>query len=605
MHSRAVPDTEAPPAAVDRSDPRATLDKVADWCRARGPYSRGFAAFLLYVLTSILVFGLPVMGDLAHRCVGSCLPDTNLYVWSFEWMNHALRTGIDPLFTDVVWAPAGVHLAWVTTMPGPALLLDPITGRSGGLVSVNLLMLAAPALAAWATYLLCVRLTQRFWASVVGGLVFGFSTYINQHERAQLNLILVFFVPLAVYLVVRRVDRSIGRIAFVVLLARVLAGQFATSTEILATMTLFGAIAYLLALLVAPIQVKKRLLWTVPLLAAAYAVGAALVTPIIVRLIYDAPPEHAIRIPEVNSIDLLSFVVPSSFARFGGERFASVSERFPVFPQNDTGYLGLLLVGVLIWFAIQFRRQWWALFLVAFTLTVAVLSMGPKLHVAGITYGDLPGALFQELPLIKHATSDRFPVYLSLALAVVVAIWIAAARGRALILRIAIGCLGVVLLSTNLNIEPTYHGTLETPAFFTDGTYHTYIDPGAVILAIPYQLGGDLTWQVATDFDFRLGRSYIGPVHPIGRLKVGLGQIITEPGMTLPGPNAVRFFIQEREVAAVVAQDPVPPEIVALMKDVLATDPISTGGVIVWLVPPEGPTPTEPPPTVEVVTTAP
>jgi hypothetical protein len=604
--SRAVSDTDAPPTVVEPSDPRSLWARVADRCRAFGPYTRGLAAFLLYLLTSILVFGLPVMGDLAHRCVGSCLPDTNLYVWSFEWMNHALQTKLDPLFTDFVWAPAGVHLAWVTTLPGPALLFQPITDRYGALVSVNLLMLLAPALAAWATYLLCVRLTQRFWASVIGGFVFGFSTYINQHERAQLNLILIFFVPLAVYLVVRRIDGSLGRIAFVVLLALVLAAEFSTSTEILATMTLFGGLAYLLALLTAPIDLKKRLLWTVPLLAAAYALGAAIVSPIIFRLTHDAPPEHAIRLPEINSTDLLSFIVPSSYARFGGEQFASLSEKFPALPQNDTAYLSLILVGILIWFTIQFRRQWWALMLTSYTLLIAILAMGPVLHVAGTTYGSLPGQLLQQLPLIKHATSDRFPVYLSLAMAVVVAIWIAAATGRALLMRIAIGALGVVLLSINLAIEPTYHGTLAAPTFFTDGTYRTYVPAGRVVFGIPYQLGGDLTWQVATDFDFKLARGYIGPIHPIGHNKVGLGVILTEPGKTLPGPNAVRYFITERQVVAVVAENPVPPEIVAMMKDVLAVDPVSTsGGVTVWVVPPEGVTRNEPPPDPAIVTTAP
>jgi hypothetical protein len=602
---RAVSDTEAPPSVVEREDPRAVFTRIAEWCRARGPYSRGLFAFFLYALTSILVFGLPVMGDLAHRCAGSCLPDTALYVWSFDWMGHALQNHLDPLFTDLVWAPTGVHLAWVTTLPGPSFLLEPLTNRFGGLVSVNILMLAAPALAAWATYLLCVRLTRRFWASLVGGFVFGFSTYINQHERAQLNLLLVFFVPLAVYLVVRRVEGSIGRIAFVVLLALALAGEFSTSTEVLATMTLFGGIAYLYAVLVAPMQVKKRLMWTVPLLASAYALGAALVSPIIFRLTHDAPPEHAIRLPEINSLDLLSFIVPSQYARFGGAHFASLSERFPVLPQNDTGYVGMIFVGILIWFTIQFRRQWWALLLTGFTLTVAILAIGPKLHLAGTTFGSLPGSLLLKLPLIKHATPDRFPVYLSLAIAVVTAIWIASVRGRQLFLRIGIAAIGIVLLSTDLAIEPAYHGTLATPSFFTDGTYRQYIGPGEVVFAMPYMLGSDLTWQTATDFDFRLARTYIGPIHPIGHLKAGLGVILTEPGKILPPPNAVRFFIEERQVAAVVAENPVPPEIVALMQDVLGTQPISIGDVTVWEVPPGGPTPHEPPPTGDVVTTAP
>jgi hypothetical protein len=127
-----------------------------------------------------------------------------------------------------------------------------------------------------------------------------------------------------------------------------------------------------------------------------------------------------------------------------------------------------------------------------------------------------------------------------------------------------------------------------------------------VVFGIPYQLGGDLTWQVATDFDFKLARGYIGPIHPIGHNKLGLGVILTEPGKTLPGPNAVRYFITERQVVAVVAENPVPPEIVAMMKDVLAVDPISTsGGVTVWIVPPEGVTRNEPPPDPPIVTTAP
>jgi hypothetical protein len=355
-------------------------------------------------------------------------------------------------------------------------------------------------------------------------------------------------------------------------------------------MTLFGALAYLIAVLTAPWELKKRLLWTVPLLAAAYGLGALLVSPIINRLANDAPPEHAIRIPEINSIDLLSFIVPQSYARFGGQQFASLSEKFPVLPQNDTAYLGIVLVGILVWFTIQFRKQWWALMLISFTLLVAILSMGPRLHIAGTMYGYLPGQLLQQLPLIKHATSDRFPIYLSLAVAVIVAIWVAAANGRALLLRLGAASVGVVLLSVNLAIEPTYHGTLAVPAFFSDGTYQQYVPPGTVIFGIPYQLGGDLTWQVATDFDFKLARGYIGPIHPVGHNKVGLGVIVTEPGKRLPGYNAVRFFIRARQVVAVVAEDPVPPEIVTMMHEVLAVDPISTGGVTVWVVPPQGPT---------------
>jgi hypothetical protein len=122
---------------------------------------------------------------------------------------------------------------------------------------------------------------------------------------------------------------------------------------------------------------------------------------------------------------------------------------------------------------------------------------------------------------------------------------------------------------------------------------------------MPYQLGSDMDWQTATGFDFRLGRAYIGPIHPIGHEMAGLGMILTEPGKYLPGPNAVRFFIDERQVKEVVAENPVPPEIIALMKDVLGVDGTDIGGVTVWEVPETGTTPHEPPPTTQVITTAP
>ena len=602
--SSAISDPEAPSDVVD--DGRTSVaTRVVEWFRRSGPRTRGLFAFVIFLGSSILVFALPVIGNLGHRCVGSCLPDTSLYEWSFDWMNHALRTGTDPLFTNTIWAPDGVHLAWVTTLPGPALLFEPITNAFGGLFSVNILMILAPALAAWAAYLVCTRVTHRFWPSLLGGFLFGFSTYINQHMRAQLNLVLIFFVPLAVYLVIRRVESSIGRIVFVLLLALVLAGQFSTSTEVFATMTLFGALAYVGALLVAPIPVKKRLAWTIPLLAAAYAIAMALVIPILTRLRYDAPPDQAIRAPDINSIDLMSFIVPSQFGRFGGQRFASLSAKFPVLPQNDTGYIGILLLAVLVWFTIQFRRQWWAWLLTGFTLLVAMLAMGPTLHIGGRSVGTLPGKWLFEAPLIKHATPDRFPLYLFLSLAVITAIWLAAASGRSAWTRYAIAGVGIVALSTNLALEPTYHGTQDVPRFFADGEYARFIPPDGVVLAIPYTLGGDMDWQTAADFDFKLGRAYIGPIHPNGHLMAGLGVILTQPGRGLPPPNAVRYFIDQRGVSTVVAQDPVPPELVTLMEDVVGVQGVDAGGVTVWEVPPSGATPPEPPPPTQVITTAP
>jgi len=192
-----------------------------------------------------------------------------------------------------------------------------------------------------------------------------------------------------------------------------------------------------------------------------------------------------------------------------------------------------------------------------------------------------------------------------MSLAILTAIWVAAVSGRWAWTRYAIAALGIVAISTNLTIEPTYHGTERVPNFFTDGTYKQYIAHDDVVLTMPYVLGNDMDWQTMTDFDFRLARAYIGPIHPIGHLKAGLGMILTEPGHYLPGPNAVRFFIDQRHVTAVVAENPVPPEIVTLLHDVLGVDGVDVGGVTVWQVPASGTTPHEPPLPTKVITPPP
>ncbi|HEX3300307.1 MAG TPA: hypothetical protein VHW68_09360 [Actinomycetota bacterium] len=582
MSSRAVAATDVEPRA--RGFERITMATVRA-ARSSNGTVRGAIVFLLYTALSIAVFALPVIGHLGDRCVGSCLSDTNLYTWSFAWMSHAIHAGQDPLFSDVVWAPSGIHLAWVTSLPGPALLMVPVTDLFGPLASVNVLMIAAPASAAWAMYLVCAQVTRRFWPSVFGGLVFGFSTYMNQHQRAQLNLILVFFIPLAVYLVLRRMNGSLGRIAFVLLLGLTLAGQFLTSTEVFATALLMAGCISIGVLVLAPDPIRRRFLRTVPLIAAAGLVTALLISPVLLGLVRDAPAGEAFRTPELNSVDLLSFVVPPPIARFGGSTFSGLSDRFPGYPQNDTAYMGVVFLAIAIWCVVTFRRVWWSWLLVGAMIIPGVLALGPTLHIAGDPSIPMPQRLLLRIPLIRYATADRLPLYLWVALSILVAVWLAAGASRWRWARYALVALGVVLLSIDLGTDPNYHGSLDVPAFFQDGAYQRFAGPDDVVLGIPSQIGGDMVWQASTDMGFRLGRAYVGPVHPEGADALGLRVILSGSGSNLPPANVLRTFIEGRGVKAVFAEEPVSEDVSAWLHDVLGTDPESVDGVSVWTVP--------------------
>jgi len=70
-------------------------------------------------------------------------------MWFLMWWPHAISHGLDPFFTHALWAPAGYHLGAVPSIPGPSLLLAPITFALGPVVAYNILALCCPAVSAW------------------------------------------------------------------------------------------------------------------------------------------------------------------------------------------------------------------------------------------------------------------------------------------------------------------------------------------------------------------------------------------------------------------------------------------------------------------------
>src|SRR5436309_3909197 len=137
-----------------------------DRLRSLGPGGQGLSALLLYAAVSVGLYAYPILGRFGSAYVGVGKTDSKLYMWSLTWMPYALAHALNPLSTQMVWAPGGVNLAWVTTIPGPAMAMIPVTKLFGALAAYNVLLVAAPALAGWGAYLVCKRVTNRFWPSV-------------------------------------------------------------------------------------------------------------------------------------------------------------------------------------------------------------------------------------------------------------------------------------------------------------------------------------------------------------------------------------------------------------------------------------------------------
>src|SRR5438093_9978073 len=232
-------------------------------------------AFLLYLVASIVIWGRDVVTHLGSRYVAiGHVGDPDYFRWALAWTPWAIAHAHSPLTTDRVFAPQGIDLRWSAIVPGPAVVAWPVTKLFGTLVSYNVLMLLGPALAGWGAFLVCRRITNATWPSIAGGAVFGLSSYMAAQMQSHLNLVLIFPVPLAVYLVIRRVEGSIGWVAFLVWTSVTLLGLFSISTELFATTLLFGTIAFVIGLIAAG-EDRERVARAAGLSAVAAAIVGA------------------------------------------------------------------------------------------------------------------------------------------------------------------------------------------------------------------------------------------------------------------------------------------------------------------------------------------
>lgn len=530
--------------------------RLAAWFRTAGPARQASFVLVGYLAVSVAIYAAPILTELGSRYVGIGKGDAKLYVWSLAWLPWALTHGGSILETTRVFAPQGADLTWVTTLPAPALALWPITAAFSPIVSLNVLLLLAPALAGWATFLLCRAVTDRFWPAVAGGYLFGFSSYMVNQLHGHANLVMIWPVPLAAYLVVRRIRGTIRPRSFVAGLAGSLLFLFGSSTELFATATLFGVLAFAIALALGGAE-RGRVFAAGLLVAAGYAVVGVLLLPFLLPALGRAPAE-ALRPMVRASVDLFSFAIPRAHTFFGGERFAGVTARFTASLVEDGGYLGpalLLMLGVVAVTCWR-RREAWGL--LAFIAIAAVLSMGPVLHVLGEERGYLPGAALTRVPLIEHATPQRFTAYMALAVAVLAAWWLA--RGvRTRPWRWAVVGLGAISILPLVTMPP-FHREQRIPEFIASGAFAEVLAPDEIVYVIPAAQGDELAWQVAADHRFRLAQGYLGPIPvPYRGLGGSRGLALDHPSRRMPALGDLARWFDVHEVGAVLVDAPAQP----------------------------------------------
>ncbi len=472
---------------------------------------RGAAAsFLIYAGVAFLFFARGLFGHFTDFHVGRYLGDPAQCIWSLAWLPHALAHGRNPVFSDAVWAPEGVNLTWTTWLPLEALIAWPITAIEGPIASYNLLALLSLPLGAWSAFILCRHLSGSWWAALVGGSIFGFSGYMLYYLwTGDLNLIAVFPIPLAVYVVVRACQGEIGKRALIGWLTVLLVTIFALFTELFATATMFGVIALVLAFGFTQNDERARLRAILPAILTSYVLALIVLSPYL-YYIFAASLPNAIWPARLYAADLAFFLLPSNASALGQLLFfQKIASAVPNSPYVGYSYLGPVMLVVVAAFALQRRREARDRLLIALFGVVALLSLGPVLTVYGRALLPMPGLLLNLLPLIRNALAARFTMYLNLIVAVIVSLWFA---DTTISLRMRCITAGLAVLFLLPSLSAGYWDTpADTPPFFTDHAYRRYMAPGAIALVAPYGwTGNSMLWQAQSDMYFRMAGGYTG-----------------------------------------------------------------------------------------------
>lgn len=506
-------------------------------------------------LAGALVIQQHAVAHLGTTTSGSWLAsDSTQFMWAMWWWPHAIVHGLNPFVTHLLWVPGAYNLASVTSSPLPAIALAPVTALAGPvhgpIVAYNIANLAAPVINAWFAYRLCLYLTRAPGASILGGWLYGFSSYGLTPLQGHLQLVFTFVAPAMVLLTVRLYRRDISHRRFVVLATVVLACQALCGTEILFTATVMGVVGLACALCFSSGN-RRAVAALIPSLLAAYLLMAFLCSPFLWYALTGPNPQAA---QGVAPADVLSFVIPTRMTWLGGASFSSVSSTYVANIGEEGTYLGLPLIAIVIAYWSQTFRRPATKVLMAVTLLAAIWSAGDVLSVAGHPTISLPWKLLASRPMFKEVLPARIGVYTALGTAVTAALWLAApgsSRRRWLL-----GLLVVIFLFPNVNAVDSGRSIFErryvSPSFITDGSYRRYLHRNEVILPLPFgPLGDSLLWQAQTRGYFRMASGWFGYYPPGYSKSLLVAQMSGFTPFTDP-VLGMRWFLIAHGVGAVV-----------------------------------------------------
>ncbi len=390
-----------------------------------------------------LIYSWPLALHLGDRVAGSCC-DAYQNLWNIWWVRTALFSGRWPFFSDLILYPDGTSLYLHTLTPYNGLVSAPLQLLLPLPLVYNLLALQALILAAFGMYLLARAVVGGYLAPFFAGLVYAFCPYEFAHlSIGFLNLVSIQWLPFyfwalghatGLFPVTERqstpVDPDRPPTANEHSTFNIQHSTFSPRWVLLATLFFIltalcdWQYAFYLALFSVPFviwQAARQRRW-LPLASGGLiaALAALALSPLLLGLFGESASGEFTTPAAGNMLnlyaDLAAFFLPSpqhplwgADANWWGAHFNSTFGESPTY----LGYVPLLLMVIAL--LRRLRQAWfWAI-----TMLIALLlSLGPRLHIAGMDVAPLP-YLLDSIPALKwYRAPVRFftPAMLFLAL---------------------------------------------------------------------------------------------------------------------------------------------------------------------------------------------